>query len=73
MGPDQVISRQRRLQSLESNAMDFGQAQASVLLAEGAKVYRAGNNSSVTNVTNITKIDSSSSLANNSGVITAFG
>ena len=71
-GPDQVISRQRRLESLESNAMTQDQAQASVLLAEGAKVYKAGNNSSVTNITNITKVDSSISLSNDSGIMTAF-
>lgn len=73
-GPDQVIDRQRRLQSLESNAGTFGdQAQASILLAEGPKTYKAGDNSSVTNITNITKVDSSPSLSNTSGLMTAFG
>lgn len=74
LGPDQVIDkRYRRLQSLESNAGTFGdQAQASILLAEGSKTYKAGNNSSVTNITNITKVDSSPSLSNTSGLMTAF-
>lgn len=71
-GPDQVIDRQRRLQSLESNATNFGEAKASMLLAEGAKVFKAGNNTTVSNITNITKIDSSPSLSNDSGIMTAF-
>ena len=71
-GPDQVIDRQRRLQSLESNATNFGEAKSSMLLAEGAKVFKAGSTTTVSNITNITKIDSSPSLSNDSGIMTAF-